>query len=59
MHAEMKHTLANLQDLRNPYFDWFVSAKVGIKSCSIARECVSFVHAWMYLPSWNCICMIS
>ena len=24
-------------------------AKVGIKSCRLARECVSFVHAWMYL----------
>ena len=22
-------------------------AKVGIKSCKFAMECVSFVHAWM------------
>ena len=33
--------------------------KIGIKSCIFARECVSFVHAWMYLPSWNCVCMIA
>ena len=64
MHAQMKHTLANLQDLANPYVGWFVlliimPAKIGIKSCRFARECVLFVHAWMYLPSWNCVCMIN
>ena len=34
-------------------------AKVDVKSCRFAKECVSFVLAWMYLPSWNCVCMIS
>ena len=24
-----------------------IAAKVGIKSCRFAIECVSFVHAWM------------
>ena len=27
-------------------------AKVGSR---FARECILFVHAWMYLPSWNCV----
>ena len=30
-------------------------AKVGIKSCRGTRECVSFVHVCMWLPSCNCI----
>ena len=25
----------------------FMSAKVGFKSCRLARECASFVHAWI------------
>ena len=35
-----------------------VPAKVGIKSCRFARESVLCLHAWMYQPSWNCVCMI-
>ena len=46
------HSIGNLQDLRNPYFGsnnyrQHKLAKVGIKSCRFAIECVSFVHAWM------------
>ena len=58
------HFLANLKDLVNPYFGrhnykQHKPAKAEIKSCRFARECVSFVHAWMYLPSWNCVFIIS
>ena len=44
--------IANLQDLI-PTLALVVcvaynyAAKVGIKSCRFAIECVSFVHAWM------------
>ena len=39
----------------NPYFGRYnykqhKPAKVGIKSCRFARECASFIHAWVYLP---------
>ena len=27
-------------------------AKIGIKSCRFALECVSFVHAWMSVTSY-------
>ena len=61
MHNEM-HSLANVQDLRNPYFgrhDYrhHKLAKVWIKSCRFARECFSHMHAWIYLLSWNSVCM--
>ena len=54
MHVQIKHSLANQQDLANPYFGWFVlltivPAKVGIKCYRFASECASFVHAWMEL----------
>ena len=50
------NTLSSTCTRFNPYFGWFVllitmPAKVGIKSCRLARECVSFVHAWMYVPT--------
>ena len=35
-----------------------IPAKVGIEPCRFARECVSFMHTWMYLPSWSCVYMI-
>ena len=63
MHAQMKHTFCKSTRF-NPYFgrqnyEQHKSAKVGIKSYRFTRECVSFVHTWMYLPNWNCVCMIS
>ena len=50
---EHTYTLANLPRF-TPYFGsnnyrQHRPAKVGIKSCRSARECVSFVHAWMLL----------
>ena len=47
------HSTANLQDIANPYFGWFalpiiIAAKVVIKCCRFARECVSFVHRCNY-----------
>ena len=52
MHAQMKHSIANLQDLIPTLAAIIIDstnylAKVGIKSCRFAIECVSFVHAWM------------
>ena len=54
MHTQMKHTLANIQDLIPTLAGILIHkqhkpAKVGIKSCRFARECVSSVHAWMHL----------
>ena len=51
MHAQMEKILFSKFTRLNPYFGWFVlpifiPAKVGIKFCRFARECVSFVHAW-------------
>ena len=51
MHNET-HSLANLQDLRNPYFgrhDYrhHKLAIVWAKSFRFGRECVSLMHAWM------------
>ena len=34
-----------------------IAAKVGIKSCRIATECVSFVHAWMQLANQLELCL--
>ena len=42
------HFIANLQDLIPTLaLPIIIAAKVGIKSCRFAIECVSFVHAWM------------
>ena len=59
MHAQMKHTLANLQDLIPTWqvhiYKQHKPAKVGIKSCRFARVC--FICACMAdLLSWNCVC---
>ena len=32
-------------------------AEVGIRSCTFARECVSFVHAWMSVPTQIELCL--
>ena len=32
-------------------------AEVGIKSCRFAREYVSFVHAWTYVPTQLELCL--
>ena len=32
-------------------------AKVGIKSCRFATECVSFVHVWMHLANQLELCL--
>ena len=45
------HSMANLQDLIPTLTAKIIGntttrAKVGIKSCRFAIECVSFVHAW-------------
>ena len=34
-----------------------IAAKVGIKSCRFATECVSFVHVWMQLPNQLELCL--
>ena len=46
------HSVANLQDLIPTLAaiiigNTYLLAKVGIKSCRYATECVSFVHVWM------------
>ena len=46
-------SLANIQDLIPSYIGWFVlmiiiAAKVGIKSCRFAGECVLLVHGSNY-----------
>ena len=48
------HSVANLQDLIPTLAAIIIGntnllAKVGIKSCIFATECVSFVHVWMQL----------
>ena len=50
------HSLANLQDLIHTFAGTIVNkqhkpAKVGINSCRFARECASFIHVWVYLPT--------
>ena len=32
-------------------------ATVGIKSCRFVLGCVTFVHAWMYVPTWLELCL--
>ena len=34
-----------------------IAAKVGIKSCKFATECVSFVHVWMQLANQLELCL--
>ena len=34
-----------------------IAAKVGIKSCRFAIECVSFVHAWVQLTNQLELCL--
>ena len=34
-----------------------IAAKVGIKSCRYATECVSFVHVWMQLANQLELCL--
>ena len=56
MHVQIKHSVAHLATRFNPYFGWcvlhiyFISAKVGIKSCSqvCQRMLLSFVHAFSF-----------
>ena len=50
------HSLVYLQDLiptlASKYvLPIFIAAKVGIKSCRYATECISFVHVWMQLAN--------
>ena len=35
-----------------------IAAKVGIKSCRFATECVSFVHVWMQLANQLELCQL-
>ena len=58
MHAQMKHILLQIyiQDLIPTLASFFVlpiiiSAKLGIKSCRFAIECVSFICACMDIIS--------
>ena len=44
-------SLANLQDLICINYRQHKVAKVEIKSCRFARECIKFLHTWMQLPS--------
>ena len=61
MHTQMKHTLSKSTRF-NPYFGRHnykkhKPAKVGIKYFRFARECVSFLHAWMYVPTQLELCL--
>ena len=56
------HSVANLQDLIPTLASKFVlpiiiAAKVGIKSCRFATECVSFVNVWMQLANQLELCL--
>ena len=56
------NSVANLQDLIPTLASKFVmpiiiAAKVGIKSCRFATECVSFVHVWMQLANQLELCL--
>ena len=35
-----------------------IAAKVGIKSCRFATECISFVHVWMQLANQLVLCSL-
>ena len=51
IHVQIKHSLANLQDIITTYFDWCkiymqnIPAKVGIKSSRCAKE--FFICDWI------------
>ena len=56
------HSAANLQDLIPSLAAIIIGntnllAKVGIKSCRFATECVSFVHVWMQLANQLELCL--
>ena len=56
------HFVANLQDLIPTLAAIIIGntnllAKVGIKSCRFATECVSFVHVWMQLAKQLELCL--
>ena len=56
------HSVANLQDLIPTLAAIIIGntnlpAKVGIKSCRFATECVSFVHVWMQLANQLELCL--
>ena len=56
------HSVAYLQDLIPTLASKYVlsiiiAAKVGIKSCRYATECVSFVHVWMQLANQLELCL--
>ena len=56
------HSVANLQDLIPTLAAIIIDntnllAKVGIKSCRFATECVSFVHVWMQLANQLELCL--
>ena len=60
--AERYYSVANLQDLIPTLTSKFVlpiiiGAKVGIKSCRFATECVSFMHVWMQLANQLELCL--
>ena len=51
MHAQV-NSFSSKHTRFDPYFGWIllpiiIAAKVGVKSCRLAGECTSFVHAWM------------
>ena len=56
------HSVANLQDLIHTLAAIIIGntnllAKVWIKSCRFAKECVSFVHVWMQLANQLELCL--
>ena len=56
------HSVANLQDLIPTLAAIIIGntnllAKVGIKSCRFATECVSIVHVWMQLSNRLELCL--
>ena len=62
IHVCINETHSNKSTRFNPYFGWIVllmiiPAKVGIKSCRFARERVSFMYTWMYVPIQMELCL--
>ena len=57
IHVCINETHSSKSARFNPYFGWIVlliiiPTKVGIKSGIFARECVSFMHAYMDVPTY-------
>ena len=61
---ECRNETQSLTNMQNIISTWLVflaytyviiPAKVDYKSCSFARECVSFVPAWMELPQMEIV----